>query len=303
MIRRLSTLFLAASLLGSVACGNASDQGSSEAGSGGEDSCRAPYEQTFSGVEAYPVFASSDVSVGSNRFLVGLLNDDDAPIGAPDIEMEIEFVDLTDCPAEPGPANKMDFVWSIKPDVGLYRTDVEFDSAGTWGAEVKITGDGLNETVKASFDVAKEPVTPAIGDPAPTADTPTADDVKDLSQISTDAKPVPRFYAMSVAEALKKGKPFVVAFSTPKFCQTQTCGPTLEVVKSVAGDFPKLTFIHVEPYELPADPAALEPVAAVEEWGLPSEPWVFVVDGDGKVAAKYEGALAAEELKEALADL
>src|SRR3970282_354931 len=30
-------------------------------------------------------------------------------------------------------------------------------------------------------------------------------------------------------------------------------------------------------------------VPAVEEWGIPSEPYVFVVDADGDVAAKFEG--------------
>ena len=301
MLRRPLFVVASAALLGAVACGGGG--GSSDPGSGGEASCRAPYEKALSDVKAYPVFASSDVSVGSNRFLVGLLNDDDAPIGDPSIDMKIEFVDLTECPEKPAETSEMDFIWSIKPTVGLYRTDVTFDSAGTWGANVTITGDGLEENVKASFDVAESPATPAVGDEPPASDTPTADDVKDLSEISTDAKPDSRFYETSIAEAIKRGEPFVVVFATPKFCQTQTCGPTLEIVKSVAADYPKETFIHVEPYELPADPSALKPVPTVQEWGLPSEPWVFVVDSKGKVAAKYEGALAPEELKQALQDL
>jgi hypothetical protein len=288
-------------VLTAAGCGG-SDEGGSDAGSGGED-CRKPFEQALGSTPAYPVFASSDVSVGENRFLVGLLNDDDAPIGDPSIDMSIEFFDLTSCPEKSAGEADMEFIWSIKPNVGLYKTDATFDSAGMWGAEVTVTGDGLNETVKASFDVKEEPSTPAIGDPAPAVETPTADDVKDLSEISTDKNPDPRYYELSIDEALKQKEPFVVAFATPEFCQTQTCGPTLDIVKSVAEGFPKETFIHVEPYKLPADPSALEPIPAVQEWGLPTEPWVFVVDADGNVTAKFEGTIAPTELKAALQGL
>ena len=38
------------------------------------------------------------------------------------------------------------------------------------------------------------------------------------------------------------------------------------------------------------------PVDAVNEWGLPTEPYTFVVDGNGKVSAKFEGISAADEL-------
>ena len=36
------------------------------------------------------------------------------------------------------------------------------------------------------------------------------------------------------------------------------------------------------------------------EWGLPTEPWVFVVDAKGKVAAKFEGMAYPDELTAAL---
>ena len=39
---------------------------------------------------------------------------------------------------------------------------------------------------------------------------------------------------------------------------------------------------------------------AVAEWGLPTEPWVFVVAADGTLAAKFEGAVGADELREVL---
>ena len=273
-----------------VACGGAEDKPQDPA---------AAFEQPFTGKSVYPQFASSDLAVGENRVLVGLLNDDDAPIGSPGIKMDIDFYDLGESATEPVATRDMQFLWSIKPQVGLYSTNVSFDSAGKWGAEVSVTGEGYDETVKTSFKVQEESSTPAIGEKAPPTDTPTSADAK-LEDISTDKHPDPRFYKTSVKEALAEGKPFVLIFATPKFCQSQTCGPMLDIVKGVSGDFPKLTFIHVEPYKLPADPSNLQPVASAAEWGLPSEPWVFVVDGTGKLVAKFEGAIAPEELASTL---
>ena len=44
--------------------------------------------------------------------------------------------------------------------------------------------------------------------------------------------------------------------------------------------------------------ARISPV--IEEWGLPSEPWTFLVDAEGRVAAKFEAFTSVEELQEAL---
>ena len=44
------------------------------------------------------------------------------------------------------------------------------------------------------------------------------------------------------------------------------------------------------------DPDNIALAPAVEEWGLPTEPWVFVVDAEGIVIARFEGLVAEEEL-------
>ncbi|MDQ3987190.1 MAG: thioredoxin family protein [Actinomycetota bacterium] len=269
----------------------------------GAQGCTAQYRQSFEGAQAYPTVASSELAVGQNHILMGLLNDDDAPIGSPQIDMHVDFVDLAECSDGPAFGKDMRFLWSIKPVVGLYAADVKFDSAGEWGAVVAIRGEGIDETLKTSFSVAEESSAPEIGEVPPATDTPTSEDVKDLSQISTDKNPDPQFYERSIEEALEAKEPFLVIFATPKFCQTQTCGPMLDIVKGVAKDFPKMTFIHVEPYELPADPSNLQPVKAALDWGLKSEPWTFVMDSDGAVAAKYEGALDPAELRSELKKL
>ena len=289
-MRRLPTVAAALVLLLTVACGGTSE----EADDGGSTSA-------FGDAEAYPIFANSEVVVGENRLMVGLLNRNDAPIGSPKTDVRITFFSPEE-PETPALESDFDFVWIDKPYRGLYVGQVAFDSPGTWSAEVVIEGDGLAETLPSEIEVAAEPVTVDIGERVPGSDTPTIDEVSDVSQITTDPHPDPDFYRTSIADAVRSGEPFVAVFATPKFCTSQACGPMLEVVKEVARDFPKVTFIHVEIYPDQQAAQKLKPVPSVEEWRLPSEPWVFVVD-DGKLIAKFEGALAADELANELEQL
>ena len=68
-------------------------------------------------------------------------------------------------------------------------------------------------------------------------------------------------------------------------------------------------FIHVEPYDVPrvrrGECANLGDcvVLTTSEWGLESEPWVFIVDRGGIIAGKYEGLVSYEELEAALKPL
>lgn len=289
-------LFAALLLLG-AACGDEADKTGAEAPKEDDE-----FNQPFADAEAYPVFASPEVAVGENRFILGLLNKDDAPIGSPDIDLHVAFFDLAKSDQEPVFEKDMEWVWIEEGVRGIYVADATFDSPGKWGAEVTITGDSLDENVKANFDVAAKSTTPDIGDEVPPSETPTAADVGKLSEISTDEHPDPDFYELSVAGALKAKKPFVLIFSTPKFCQSATCGPILDITKAVAKDFPDVNFIHVEPYDLNKVPN-LEPVDSVMEWGLPSEPYVFVVGSNGTLVAEFAVAMAPDELVEVLKKL
>ena len=197
----------------------------------------------------------------------------------------------------------MRFIWSIQDVQGLWVGDAEFSQPGEWRAAIEVSGGGYSGSIGTSFEVKQETSTPAIGTKAPHTDSPTAADVDDLSEISTDTDPDPRFYKMSIAQALKAGRPAVIVFATPKFCSSQTCGPTLTIAKDVSKVFDEVTFVHVEPYDLELVPEKLEPVPSATEWGLPSEPWVFVTDAQGRVAAKYEGSLSPDELEDVLRSL
>ncbi len=135
----------------------------------------------------------------------------------------------------------------------------------------------------------------------PASETRTSDDHA-LEAITTDPDPEPAFYEMTVAEAVSNGTPALLVFATPAFCQTAVCGPTMELVKEAVADRPQLDVVHIEIFEnVDSDGAGrLVEVPAVIEWGLPSEPWVYVVDADGIVVARFEGAVGVSELRAAL---
>ena len=55
-----------------------------------------------------------------------------------------------------------------------------------------------------------------------------------LSKLTTRTPPDESLLQHSVAESLRAKVPFVVTFSTPKFCSSRTCGPVVDVVEEVA---------------------------------------------------------------------
>ncbi len=259
-----------------------------------------------------PVIASSELVVGNNRILLSFLNAaGNAPAAAPDRTVEVTF---TGPAGETVQAETPQFVWAVEDVRGIYVTEADFPAAGDWRATFTTAAPGApTEQIPFDFTVRAEASAVRVGEAAPSVDTPTVDDVDgDLALLSTDTEPLARMYETSVADALAAGEPFVLAFATPKFCATAQCGPTLDRLKAIAENHSDLTFINVEPYVLEpdeggqlqpvlaGDPPQLTVVPAVEAFGLLSEPFVYVVDGDGKVTGAFELIFADEEIEAAI---
>ncbi len=267
---------------------------------------------SVSGPAILPILVSSELAKGPNRFLFALTDRANQPLAAPDVKVDLLFYDVDAAEDTVAFEAVSRFLWSIEGVRGLYVANVEFPSEGRWGTRFNATfPDGSTKTVRADYDVLATSDTPAIGAPAPSVETPTTAGVgADLAALSSDPDPYPRFYETSVADALANKEAFVVAFATPSFCQTATCGPTLETVKEVAASYPDLTFINVEPYVMALRDGRLQPVLDATgklqpapwttAWKLHTEPFIAVVDASGRVVAKFEGTIAAEELTAAI---
>ena len=264
------------------------------------------------GPEILPLLINSEITKGPNRFLFSLTDRANKLVAAPDVKVHLLFYDVDTAENDVVFEADATFLWAIEGEQGLYVATIEFPDAGRWGTRFDATfPDGGVKTVRADYDVRESGTTPPLGSKAPSVDTPTATDVGgDLSKLSTDKDPDPRFYETSIADALAAREPFVVAFATPAFCETRLCGPALETVKDVAKDYPAITFINVEPYKMKFENGSLQPELDANgqlqpadwtnAWGLQSEPYTVVVRADGTVAAKFEGVIGADELRGAL---
>jgi hypothetical protein len=195
---------------------------------------------------------------------------------------------------------ELDFVWTVPEVRGIYSARMDVPESGVY--QLTVSAEGLNESGPTGFEAVDDPLMVTVEDEAPASETRTADEYPDLSEISSDPEPDPALYRLSVAEAVSNGTPAVILFATPAFCSSQACGPMLDQLKQVAGSYPNVDFIHVEVYDdLQVDAVEdLESVDAVVEWGLPSEPWLYVVDDSGVVSSAFEGAISDVELAGAI---
>ena len=191
---------------------------------------------------------------------------------------------------------------STDPDAAksVYAANVDLDGKGEWRllALVKQPDGGFAYTPIPSAVVGRFPKVPGPGDPAPVIDTLTAADVGgDLAKIDT-RQPPSTMHDDNLADVVGT-EPVVLLFATPALCSSRVCGPVVDIaeqVKSERGD--QAAFIMQEIYkDNQVDKGLREQVRA---YNLPSEPWLFVLDSDGKISTAIEGAFSEGELNAAL---
>ena len=291
-------LLVSGVLLAAAACG----------GGDGDTETALPPTQTPAAPDLQIAFASSDLSVGENRVAFGLI---DRPAGTiTDAGVQVSTFYLAGG-AQEGPVETVSAVFRRWPigQRGVYTARLSFDRSGTWGLGIVATmADGSSRTASTRIEVKETSATPAIGAPAPRSASKTARDVTSLAELTSDPEPDPDLYSMTIAEAAEMSRPMVVTFATPAYCTSATCGPQVDVIKELKRSYgDRASFVHVEIYDNPQElqgnlsRGRISPT--VTQWNLPSEPWTFVVDAGGLVAAKFEGFTTQGELEEALAEL
>jgi hypothetical protein len=143
---------------------------------------------------------------------------------------------------------------------------------------------------------------PKIGDDAIDMHTLTPADVGgDLEKLTTRIPPDKDMVSTDLADVLGR-KPVVLLFATPRLCASKVCGPVTDIAEQVraeAGD--GVAFIHQEIYIDNTVSKGTRP--QVNEYKLPTEPWLFAIDRSGKVVARFEGAFSTGELARVVAKL
>jgi len=181
----------------------------------------------------------------------------------------------------------------------VYVTHVKLDRSGDWDLLALIKQDeGYSASLLPSIQVGGFQRIPDVGERPPPIHTPTAADVHgNLSKIDTRA-PHDDMHSVDFADALGR-KPVVLLFATPALCQSRVCGPVVDVAEQVKSNFgDKVAFIHMEVYKDNNASEGLRP--QMKAFSLPTEPWVFVVDRNGIVRTRIEGAFSVPELEDAV---
>ena len=264
----------------------------------------------LNGPEYGAIIITTDLSLGTNRVVFGLVNREGMPVRSQKAQVRALYLSPGDAPGVERASGVAEFKqWPAGPQ-GVFSITLDFDMPGFWQLDVTTTGpNGEPVVAQGALQIKEQSETPALGAPAPPSVTLTGDDVDDLAKITSSTQPDPDLYSLSVHQALTTGKPLVVVFATPAFCVSATCGPQVGVlsdVKDKLGD--KANFIHVEVYKDPhliqgSRPSLEGFVPAVDEWNLPTEPWTFIIDKEGKIHAKFEQFTTGEEIEAALNEL
>jgi len=284
---------------------------------GGGDSASFPTVVSLGGnQEVFPSIRNSTLAVGANRVEFGLTDKDNAPVM--DAKVHVRFYDLND--KNPRFVSESDArfvpVQLSYDDAGsmsktpagedaVYATSTRFERPGQWGVQVAVQiGNRKLKQLPYTFTVLDHTPEPEIGEAAPTTRQPTVQQVPNMEDIDSSYPPRPQMHEISVADALETHKPLVIAFATPAFCETRTCGPVMDTVMDplYANYKDEAIFIHIEPYVLTElrDTNLRDLVPAMREWNLQGEPWLFVIDREGRIAAKYEGIVSKAEAESAL---
>ncbi len=236
--------------------------------------------------------ASGAVADTTIRPMVQLLTPDGDPVGIPVVAVAVQptgvaTVSYVAAPTIPGPGR-----WRLAVDVAT--------TSGPHHGTVDVT-------------VLDPGTTAAIGSAAPTAHTPTLADVGDVARaITTDPAPDLRLSSRSTTDALADHQPFVLVIDSTKFRVSPACGRAIVMARYLLDRWPDDGFIHLEPYRYSVitdtpvldgtidDPTLTDAAAAWgiggAPWGARSMPWVFVVDGQGVVRAKYQGVVGSADV-------
>ncbi len=247
---------------------------------------------------------ASELVVGENRFAVGLTLPDNALID--DAEVTFEYFDVSNeaAPVSESTASA-ERLSSTDGLTVIYADERTFDRAGAWGVRVEARQpDGITLTRNIRFEVVPDSPSVAIGEQIPDVDSLTAEDVSgDLTQLTSANEPNPSFYQLSISDALANEMPTIVLFATPSFCQTRFCGPDYEIISDVEQRFgDQLNFVHVEVFSGLPNPAAngWQYAQPMLDFGLATEPWLYVADADGVVRWRVEGLFTEGEVLSAL---
>lgn len=146
--------------------------------------------------------------------------------------------------------------------------------------------------------VATSSPIPDVGQRPPDIQTDTLATVHGNAAMLTTRVPPEQMQSASLKQVLDK-RPVALLFSTPQLCTSRICGPVTDVAVQLQHEFgSQIAFIHEEVYVENQPSRGLRP--QLKAFHLQTEPWMFVINRQGIITARLEGAFGVDELRQAL---
>jgi hypothetical protein len=188
------------------------------------------------------------------------------------------------------------------PIAQIYAANVRFPKPGTWNVlVVSKPGDGGIVGAPAQVKVlakSKDPI-PDVGQVPPRISTDTvASAAGDLASIDTRRPFAPDLHRVNFKDVLGK-KPVALLFATPQLCQSRVCGPVVDIALQMQQKYgDRMAFIHEEVYRDNQVSKGLR--SQLKAFHLQTEPWLFTIDRNGRIAARLEGSFGVNEFQRAI---
>ncbi|MSO78747.1 MAG: hypothetical protein EXQ79_03985 [Acidimicrobiia bacterium] len=226
------------------------------------------------------------------RFVFGLLSKR-GYVSGPPVHVGFAPPDTTETTLEFAPTQF--FKAGLPEGRGVYVAQPVLDVPGVWKAVAQV------EKRQITFAIEVREASTALlpGAAAPRDASPTPSDTLGVKPICTRSPKCP-LHDTSLTELIGSGTPVAVLFATPARCQSEYCGPVLDTLLSVRDAYPDFAFAHVEIYK---NNKTIDLAPTVEAWGLPSEPWLYTIDGAGTIVGALDGAFGKGEIKDLLDNL
>jgi hypothetical protein len=269
--------------------------------------------QLSQGMSAGPTLAmaSSQFDTGDDRVAFGVIGRDGRPVYGP---TALYVAPSPAAPARgpyPAPADVLltDARYRSKqaatgadPFVAVYGAlGVPFAKSGkyavlsvTRGPNGRLAGAGTTITVSRA---AADPI-PRVGQMAPKVHTDTlAGAGGDVRKIDT-RDPPDDMHKVDFAAVVGK-KPVALLFATPQLCQSRVCGPVTDIAYQMEAKYgSQMDFIHQEVYVDNNPAKGLR--KPLRQFGLRTEPWLFVVNKRGRITARLEGSIGVRQFEAAV---
>lgn len=288
-----------------------------EAGPDRSGSQQTPSEELIVQAANYELLAGEN-----SRFIAGLLTPDQMFVSFGTVEVDFFYMGTKESEgtAQRGPTATASFLpvevgqvaggdrpraTTATEGRGVYAAEVVFDRAGYWAGQVTAELEDGPLTGRAIFEVLDDNVYPAVGESAPQTENLTVQS-GDAPPAAVDSRarsgaPVPDagLHRMTIAQSIARREPALVVFATPVYCVSRFCGPITDVAADLQKRFgDRVNVIHVEIWRdfqnTVVNKGAAEWIYRNEDL---TEPWVYLIDDKGKIAARWDNVATSQEIE------